>query len=583
MVGAARCGDRVDPRPGADGAGGGDPPPGRAEARGSRATATGRCDCSWPRARGTTCSRRSGEALVQLGAPEDPALAQLWSALLPPSLRRRAGGAAAADGRGDRRRPGGELRARRAHGGGVRGAGRRRRRDRVARPTRGHRLRARWTPGASSRTCTGSRSWPRPVTLGGGVGRRVSRGGCPARPTGLARGRGDPRARGRGAVRRTSTQGLAGYFCARAQLEGGRLQEAARTIDWMPDDHRERMHDGVLGVRAAVAQGLGSTDAVLDAIRAVAETHVDRRPLVARRNARLSGWRSDAATVGDLEGAREQLLELELLGGPDDATLDEELLARPAVAVAAGVTRTKQSSCSQPHPGPWCALPATRAGCVAVRAAPRRPRLATTRSISEGVHAERRAFAAALVAARAGDAEPFGRYPWPRHGVVRWFAPVPWITEAAVYAAAAEAIPRSTRTIAAGDRGAAQRDVLRRPGGITEPAVAPGRGALAASLPVAAPDPVGCTVLGPLEVRIDGVSSTDPSSGASGCGRCSACSSCAVRCGGRRRPALLWPDLTDEQSLAEPAGHADRTCSSSSNLDGTGVRHRSSSSRSRIG
>ena len=131
------------------------------------------------------------------------------------------------------------------------------------------------------------------------------------------------------------SEGLAGYFCARAQVEGGRFDEAARTLDRMPESHRQRMRDGVLGIQVAVAQGLGSGGTVLEDLRAVAEARLDRRTLVARRVAR-SRLASVRATLGDLDGAHEQLMELELIGPPTDATIDEELLAAATVAVLTG-------------------------------------------------------------------------------------------------------------------------------------------------------------------------------------------------------------------------------------------------------
>ena len=302
MVGAARCGDRVDPRPRADGAGGRDPPTGRAaraRSRGHRpgvaaARGRGRLDrCPRDAPRGAGPARRAR------GSRAGPAVVGAAAAV----PRRRAGGPVAAHDRGVARRPGVRLPARRAHGGGVRGSWRRRRRDRVARA-------------GSGRACTRSMDTGRIVPYV----QRISELAATGHPWAVAL---DAVCRGAAAllVRRDwraaeailapvaaepsadATQGLAGYFCARAQVEGGRLQEAARTIDCMPDDHRERMHDGVLGIRAAVAQGLGSTDAVLDEIRALAEARLDRRPFVARRIARC-GLAVGHAVVGDLDAAR---------------------------------------------------------------------------------------------------------------------------------------------------------------------------------------------------------------------------------------------------------------------------------------
>ena len=103
---------------------------------------------------------------------------------------------------------------------------------------------------------------------------------------------------------------------------------------------------------------------------------------------------------------------------------------------------------------------------------------------------------------------------------------------------------------AAGDRGAAQRRVLRRLAGSSTPAVARAASSLALSLPVVAPDPIAVAVLGPLEVRVDGVSSTAPELRRERVR--SLLGLLVVRRSVRRAEAagLLWPDLTDEQSLA---------------------------------
>ena len=138
------------------------------------------------------------------------------------------------------------------------------------------------------------------------------------------------------------SQGLASYLCARAQIEGGRFDEAARTLDRMPEHHRQRVRDGVLGVEVAIAQALGSAPDVLEGLRAVAESRADQGPVVARRVAhcRLAAGR---ATLGDLDGARDQLMQLELIGPSSAATIDEELMATAAAASPRSCARSSTS------------------------------------------------------------------------------------------------------------------------------------------------------------------------------------------------------------------------------------------------
>lgn len=101
-----------------------------------------------------------------------------------------------------------------------------------------------------------------------------------------------------------------------------------------PEHHRQRVRDGVLGVEVAIAQALGSGLDVLAELNAVAESRADQGPVVARRFARcrLAAGRT---TFGNLDGAREQLMQLELIGPSSAATIDEELMATAAVAVLA--------------------------------------------------------------------------------------------------------------------------------------------------------------------------------------------------------------------------------------------------------
>ncbi len=339
------------------------------------------------------------------------------------------------------------------------------------------------------------------------------------------------------------SQGLAAYFCARAQVEGGRFDEAARTLDRMPATHRQRVRDGVLGIEVAVAQGLGSGDGVLDDLRAVAEARIDRRPLVARRVAR-SRLASACAILGDIGGAREQLVELERIGPPTEATIDEELLAAATVDVLEGAEdRAAELLARVPDRGVF--FPPLEGLTILYVLRPELRERYDALDL-EGVHAQRRAFAAAFVAARAGDLEPFGRYRWLREPIVRWFAPAPWMLEAAVYSAAAggsppvELLQRNGRT---------QRHVLRRLGASKEPAVARTSSAFVAALPPAAPDSLEVRVLGPLEVDVGGARSRAPELRRERVR--SLLGLLVVRRSVRRSEAagVLWPDLGDDQAL----------------------------------
>ena len=131
------------------------------------------------------------------------------------------------------------------------------------------------------------------------------------------------------------TRGIAAFLCARALVNGGRLQEAGALVDRMPESHRSFVSDGVLGIQVQVAQGLGAADAVLMELRSVVESRVDRRPVIARVGLPGLIWRSDWSRR-DLDGARRHLAELARLGPATDASRDDELLAGATVAVAAG-------------------------------------------------------------------------------------------------------------------------------------------------------------------------------------------------------------------------------------------------------
>ena len=342
-----------------------------------------------------------------------------------------------------------------------------------------------------------------------------------------------------------ATLGMATYFYARAQVACGRLREAARTLDRMAPDHRQRVLDGVLGVESAVAQGLGADDSVLEKISDVAEARLEGRPLVVRTNARCR-LAVARATIGDLDGARQQLHELELLEGHVEGSVDEELLARAAVAIGSGLEdEAADLLATMPDRGVW--FPPVE-GLVPLYVL--RPDLRSRYDALDlmGVYAQRRAFAAALVAARAGDLAPMGRFVWPRVPVVRWFAPLPWLTEAAVFTLATGGVPQVDEIAVAADP--ASRQVLRRMSGAPSSSVGRAAASFAASLPASPPQPVSVRVLGTLEVYVDGEPSTAPELRRERVR--SLLGLLVVRRSLRRSEAagLLWPDLTDEQSLA---------------------------------
>jgi DNA-binding SARP family transcriptional activator len=340
-----------------------------------------------------------------------------------------------------------------------------------------------------------------------------------------------------------ASEGLAGYLCARAQVEGGRFDAAARTVDRMPDSHRERVRDGVLGVEVAIAQALGSGDVVLDELRAVAEARLDRRPLIARRVARCR-LATALAVLGDLSGAREQMVELERIGPPNDATIDEELLAAAAVAVLED-SEDEAARLLARVPDHGMFFPPLESIALLYVLRPDLRERYDARDL-EGVHAQRREFARALVAARAGDLEPLRSFRWPRETVVRWFAPAPWLLEAAVYSAAAGGSPPVELLQRVGPT---QRHVLRRLDASSVRDIARTSATFAAVLPPAAPDPLALRVLGALEVDVDGVASGAPELRRERVR--SLLGLLVVRRSVRRTEAagLLWPKLGNDQAL----------------------------------
>ena len=294
------------------------------------------------------------------------------------------------------------------------------------------------------------------------------------------------------------TQGMAELLFARALVSGGRLQEAGAVLDRMPESHRALVRDGVLGVQVMVAQGLGATDDVLEDLRAIVESRVDRRPVIARRVMRCR-LAYGLVSAGDLEGARRHLAELSLLGPTTDATRDDELFASAAVAIASGDEPGAAKLLAQvPDRGAF--FPPLD-GLVLFYVL--RPELRTRYDALtlDGVHAQRRAFAAAFVAARDGAATQFSGFAWPRAEVVRWFAPAAWLVEAMVRAAAAGTTPPPELW---STLGATQRAVLCRLRDDDDAVVAQTAAQWDETLGPLAPGRVTIRALGHLEVLVDG-------------------------------------------------------------------------------
>jgi len=294
------------------------------------------------------------------------------------------------------------------------------------------------------------------------------------------------------------TQGIAAWLCARALVRGGRLQEAGALIDRMPESHRALMRYGVLAIQVMVAQGLGAADEVLEDLMAIVESRVDHQPVIARRVARCR-LAYGVVCAGDVAGARRHLAELTLLGPTTDATRDDELFASAAVAIASGNEAGAADLLAQvPDRGAF--FPPLD-GLVLFYVL--RPELRARYDALdlEGVHAQRREFAAAFVAARDGNGEPLRDFAWPRVKVVRWFAPAAWLVEAMTRAVAAGAQPPAElwETL-----GPTQRDVLRRLATDADAAVATAASTGEATLGPAAPGRVSIRALGNLEVLLDG-------------------------------------------------------------------------------
>jgi DNA-binding SARP family transcriptional activator len=224
--------------------------------------------------------------------------------------------------------------------------------------------------------------------------------------------------------------------------------------------------------------------------------------------------------------------------------MDEELLAAATVAVVAGAEDEAIALLARvPDRGVFFP-PLDGTALLYVLRPELRPRYDALDL--EGTHAQRRAFAAAFVAAREGDLEPQRRYPWPRDAVVRWFAPAPWLVEAAVYSAASGGNPPPELMERLGP---SQRHVLRALAASPACAVATTAARFVATLPRAAPDPLTVRVLGSLEVDVAGVRSGAPELRRERVR--SLLGLLVVRRSVRRVEAadILWPDLGSDQAL----------------------------------
>ncbi len=339
------------------------------------------------------------------------------------------------------------------------------------------------------------------------------------------------------------SQGLAAYLCARSQVQLGRFDEAARTVERMPEAHRERVRDGVIGVQVAIAQARGASMEALEEVTVAASARIDRRPVLNRRIARCR-LAVGFATIGDLDAAREQLMELELIGPPIDATQDEELIAAAAVAVLAG-SEAEAATLLARVPDRGVFFPPVDSMVLLYVLRPDVRERYDALDL-EGVYQLRRRFAAAFVAARAGDAEPLGRFDWPRAAVVRWFAPPPWLVEAAVVSAAAGGTP-PTELI--NGLGPSHRGVLRDLSASPVRAVARVAAATAASLPPSPPGRLAVRVLGTSEIDIDDLPSTAPELRRE---RVQSMLGLLVLRRSIRRlemAAALWPDLGEDAAL----------------------------------
>ena len=331
------------------------------------------------------------------------------------------------------------------------------------------------------------------------------------------------------------------------------------------------MRDGLLGIEFAIAQGLGYPDRAFDELWSAAEVHLDRRPLVARRVARCRHAVSLAA-LGDLERARGQLIELGRLEPPTDATSDDELAAAAAVAVLAGSEDEAERLVAQVQDRDRVLPSVDHLALFYVLRPEWRARYDALDL--EGVHAQRRELAGALVAAREGNPGLLARFAWPPDAVVRWFAPAPWLVEALVVSAAAGGAPPAGLLQRLGP---GQRHVLRRLGASSVPEVAAASVDLIALLGPAAPDRVEVRMLGSLEVDVGGELSAAAELRRE---RVRSLLGLLVLCRSIRRTeaaAALWPDLEEEAAAPQLAGHAHASAQAHRTASGEGdsfVLHR---------
>lgn len=300
------------------------------------------------------------------------------------------------------------------------------------------------------------------------------------------------------------SQGLAAYFCARAQLEVGRINEAALTIERMPEAHRRRMRDGVLGMQVTIAQATGAADHVLEDLRRAAEQGLHRRPAVARRIAQA--WLiTTLSYTGDLAAAREARRELDRMGSPTGSSIDDELVAAAALAVAEGREDAAVDLLDR-VPDRGVLFPPREASVLFYVLRPE-VRAAYDERDLEGVFDQRRAFARLLVAGRAGDLEPARRFTWPRAEVVRWFAPPPWIAEAVVYTMASGTAPPPD---VVQSRQLIPPESVRRLADSADERVAGAARELGGMVPTHPADPIVVRVLGNLDVEVGGKPSSAP-------------------------------------------------------------------------
>ena len=248
-------------------------------------------------------------------------------------------------------------------------------------------------------------------------------------------------------------------------------------------------------------------------------------------------------------------MELELIGPPTDATHRRRAARCGHRRRARGLGGRGRRSSSRGSRTGACSSRRSRARPFSTSCAPSCGS-ATTRSTSKACTRNGAPFAAAFVAAREGDLEPFGRLSMAA-GASRA------VVRARALAARGRGLLRrrraaARRTSCSQRIGPTQRHVLRRLASIARcrrwPAPA---AAFAAALPPAAPDPLEVRVLGPLEVDVGGARSTraraPPRAGAVVARAARGTALGATRRGGRRAVARS----RRRPGAGEPARHAD--------------------------